>query len=225
MITRVNVSNLKDWRQAAFKAQGGPQIYNLLKEELDSRGRKQLNDYISETARYISDIPADVAKSLMEEIAGAQQRGIRPDAISSILKLKFPTLVNTKIKMLARTGTSSASSNLTRIRSEDLGIPCFVWDTSEDQRVRPSHRIMDGVVVFWSDLPSPEELNGGKPVLGRYIAGDAPNCRCFCRPVLTLEDLFSAKKTSVRVYLNGHIEYMTRQKFANLSGIESRLAA
>lgn len=225
MVTRVNVVNLNDWRKIAYKTQGGPQIYHLLREELSGKPSAKIKSYVADTSRYIADIPSDVAKSLLRDIASAQQKGMRPEALHSLIRLRFPTLVESKIKMLARTGVNSASTALTRVRSEELGLPCFVWDTSEDQRVRHSHRIMDGVVVFWGDLPSPEQLDGLKNTLGKYAPGDCPNCRCYPRPILTLQDIFSKKITTVKVYAHGRIETMSQSKFAKLSGIESRIAA
>jgi uncharacterized protein with gpF-like domain len=62
-------------------------------------------------------------------------------------------------------------------RSEDLNLTYFEWDTSQDQRVRPSHRLMSGMLVAWNDLPAPEKLAGIKSTLGKYAPGMCPNCR------------------------------------------------
>lgn len=225
MVTRVNVSNVRSWRQAAYKAQGGPQIYHLLQEELRGPVGNATRDFVSDTARYLSNIHRDVARDLLKDISEAQSRGIRHEALVDLLKLRFPQVVNSKIKMLARTGVSSTSTALTRARSNYLGLPAFVWESSEDQRVRPSHRAMNGVVILWDDLPSPELLFRHKGNLGKYAPGDCPNCRCYPRPILTLEDIFSSKISRVKLYGKGSIKTVTRSELYKLTGIESRIAA
>jgi SPP1 gp7 family putative phage head morphogenesis protein len=225
MITKINVVNLRSWRQAAFDTQGGPQLYRLLREEFTGNLGKQLREYVADNARHIQEIPYDVATELLGEISKAANQGTRPEAIYDILKFRFPQVMDSKIKMIARTGINSANTTISRIRCSELGIPCFVWKTSEDGRVRPSHKVLDGVVIFWKDLPSPEALIGQKAYLGHYAPGSCPNCRCHPRPVLTLEDIFDKKNTPIRVFMDGRIDKFTRQEFAKMSGIESRLAA
>lgn len=226
MITRVNVVNAKSWRELAIRTQKSGVLYDLLSKELSGRIGVRVNSLIEQNARYIADIPADVASSLAKDIAKAQQQGTRSSEIRKALAIRFPELLNSKISMIARTQCSGASTALTRARSEELDISCFVWETSQDGfRVRPSHRNMQGVVVFWNDLPSPEQLIGQKDYLGHYAAGDCPNCRCNPLPVLTVEDVYIGKRSVARVYTEGKIVQMTRANFTRQSGIESRLVA
>jgi uncharacterized protein with gpF-like domain len=225
MVSRVNVVNVKSWREAALKAQSSRYIYDLLQQELSGPLGIRVRQLVLENARIVGQIPGDVADILSEEIAKAQQQGTRPEALEALLKHRFTDIMSWKIAQVARTQSGSASTALTRARSEELGLPCFIWDTSEDRRVRHSHQIMDGVVVFWNDLPSPESLAGQKSSFGRYAPGDCTNCRCYPRPVLTLEDVFSKKTNLIKVYTDGHIVKMTRMNFSKKSGIESRMAA
>jgi len=225
MITRVNVVNVKSWRDAAFEARGGRQLYNELQKELNGRLGARVREILEEQSHYISDIPSDVAKILVNELSKAAYAGMRPEALDDLLKLRFPEVMGSAIKRTARTQISAANTALTRARSEELDLPCFVWQTSKDQRVRLSHRKMNGIVVFWDDLPSPESLANQPDYLGHYAPGECPNCRCFPRPVLTLEDIFSSKNSLVKVYRRGNIETMSRVNFQRISGIESRLAA
>jgi SPP1 gp7 family putative phage head morphogenesis protein len=225
MITKINTFNVKSWREAALKAHGGYTIHKLLQQELYLGLSKRIHSVLEENAKYMADIPHDVAVELYREITKAQQIGERPETVALLLKTRFPQIMSSKIAMISRTQISRSSTALTRARSEQLSLPAFVWDTSKDQRVRPSHRKLNGVVVFWKDLPSPEQLVGLKPYLGHYAPGDCPNCRCYPRPILTLEDIFSSSNSRVRVYMRGEIAWMSRSQFQKLSGIESRIAA
>lgn len=105
------------------------------------------------------------------------------------------------------------SDELTRIRCEKMGIKAYVWRSCQDQRVRPSHANMDGVIVFWSDPPSPEALIGELSI-GRYHSGECDGCRCYAEPIINL-DLFI--KWPCRIYFNGKIDLMTKEQFQALS--------
>lgn len=225
LITRVNVINIKDWREASVKSTRSDILHHLISQELSGRIGIRVKDLINENASRIADLPRAVSNELAQEIAKAQQAGIRSDTIAKALRIRFPEVMNSKIHLLARTQSSSAGTALTRARCEELDISCFIWENSHDRRVRPSHRNMQSVVCFWKDLPSPELLIGQPDYLGHYAPGNCPNCRCTPLPVLTVEDVYSTKKTSARIYHDGAISLMTRQQFISLSGIESRLAA
>jgi SPP1 gp7 family putative phage head morphogenesis protein len=225
MVKEVAVKNAKSWREAAFKAQGGNRVHKLLQQELSGLTGFRYRAIIEQNAKLISGIPAEVAQRLSHEVDEAQLSGARPETIAKLLRRRLPELTTGRIKLIARTEPQRCSAALTRARSEDLGIICFIWKNSQDRRVRPSHRIMENVVVFYNDLPSPEALIGQKPQLGYYMAGDCPNCRCTSLPVLTIQDVFRKGVNLAKVYRHGKIHQMTRAQFIKLSGIESRMAA
>jgi hypothetical protein len=55
-------------------------------------------------------------------------------------------------------------------------LPRYVWLTSGDEKVRPSHAANDGKIFYWSDPPST-----GHP-------GEDINCRCVAVPYADLQD-------------------------------------
>jgi uncharacterized protein with gpF-like domain len=113
--------------------------------------------------------------------------------------------------LIARTEVSKTSTALTRARSEDIGIRWYVWKTSEDARVRSSHKHMDNVLISWSSPPSPEKLDGLRSV-GHYHAGEIWNCRCYAEPVIEVEYLSWPHK----VYCGGQIVKMSRKQFEGI---------
>jgi uncharacterized protein with gpF-like domain len=103
-----------------------------------------------------------------------------------------------------------------------VGADWYTWETSEDQRVRRSHKKMQGVVVPWAQDPDPEALIGEESTLGHYSAGSCPSCRCYAAPILTLEDI----NFPARVYWQGEIHRMTKQQFKVIAtGLEESAAA
>lgn len=225
MVSWVNVENKRSWREASQESQRSQMLYSLLQKELEGPVGKRFNALVATQSNLLLGIPQDVALRLQGTAASLQQRGARPEAIAGALIMQFPAFASSRIKLLARTGASSASTLLTEARCEELDIEWAQWYTSKDIRVRPSHRNMDGVLFAWDDLPSPEALIHQKPTLGRYAPGNCPNCRCGPLPILTLEDVFKTGSERVRVYRHGSIHLMTRSQFAKISQIESRMAA
>ena len=224
MVHHVNVENAKTWRDAARRSTRSQHLYRLLMDELSSRTGTRIDEMIAENSRLISSVPAEVAWTLTREIARAQQKGARAETITKMLRHRLPELTRSRVHLISRTEVAKTSTALTQARSEDLDLQFYIWRTSEDRRVRTSHRNMDGVVVPWANPPSPEALIGEKSTLGHYHSGQAPNCRCTQLVVLSLEDVFRGR-SSARVYDGNRIVRMTRAQFARFTGIPSRVAA
>lgn len=73
--------------------------------------------------------------------------------------------------LVARTETSRAANNILRTRAEENGSEGYIWRTSRDSTVRPSHKRMEGKYIEWDNPPTLDKLTGH--------AGTLPNCRCF----------------------------------------------
>jgi len=224
MVLWVNVVNARTWRAASARSQRSAMLYRLLQREMSEPVGRLYRDLVRENAQYISSVPADVASHLTGEIASAQQAGARPETISRMMRIRFPELTGSRIQLIARTETMKASSALTQVRSEELNLPFYIWITSMDGRVRPSHRNLNGVVIPWNDPPSPEDLIGVRSSLGHYHSGNCPNCRCTQIVVLTLDDVFQFGPVA-RVYNQGRIVNMGRAQFVRFSGLREERAA
>lgn len=220
MTKQLNVSNERSWRQVALKGGRGREMYKALRREMQNGIGYRVQEIVSENARLISSIPERVAESVNTEIAEMQRQGLRPDTIAKHLRKRVPQLTKNRAALIARTETGKAATALTRARGEDLGIKWYQWITSEDARVRPSHRIMDKVLVAWAEPPNPEALDGIESTLGHYNAGNCPNCRCDALPLVNLD----AISWPARVYGNGRIQRMTRAVFEEFAGMRRRVA-
>lgn len=111
--------------------------------------------------------------SLIEEVAkGKLTRG------SFMRELQSHGVKNAKL--IARTETAKLQTSIAETRARDLGSVAYFWLSSKDKRTRPSHQMMNGVVVFWRDLLTE------KPHLDNMFgnAGEFPNCRCAPQPIV-----------------------------------------
>lgn len=215
MITGLYVENARTWREAARQSMKGRTIYLSIQRELQGPLGMRIQALIDRNAELIRSLPDSMAKQAEAFINGETIKGRRASAIAEDLAGQFPDVSESRINLIARTETSKASTALTRVRAESLGLDWYVWRTSKDARVRSSHRMLDRALVSWNDPPSPEALAGIKSTLGHYSAGDAPNCRCYPEPLLRLDQV----KFPCKVYRSGSIAYMTRADFARIAGI------
>lgn len=85
-------------------------------------------------------------------------------------------VTRSRANTIARTEVSRASCVFTQARAENLGSEGYIWRTSEDGDVRPSHKAMNGKFVAWNSPPTLDNLKGH--------AGCLPNCRCYTEPVI-----------------------------------------
>jgi SPP1 gp7 family putative phage head morphogenesis protein len=214
MIVGRYVDTQSTWRAAARQSMKGSMLYHALQQELAGDVGKRVRELVRENARLISSLPQDVAREVAQMIATREQKGLR--AASS--EFLIPHVIRWKARLIARTETSKATTALTQARSESLGLDWFIWQTSRDQRVRKSHRMMQGVLVKWTNLPSPERLAHEKNPPAPYAAGNVYNCRCHPVPLIRLEDV----SWPHRVFFGNSVRYMTLGQFKKISGLEAK---
>lgn len=209
MVTGVAVTNARSWRTAAAASLHGKRVFEALRNELDSPVGVRFDALVRENALLIRSLPAEFAQRTAAYIAREQQRGTRAATIAEELRRKVPQLINSRLRMIARTEVGRAETAITRARSERLGLDWYAWETSHDSRVRLSHKELATVLVAWIDPPAPERLAGEKSKLGHYHAGSAPNCRCIALPLIDLDEV----RWPHKVYHRNRIDYVNRAEF------------
>jgi SPP1 gp7 family putative phage head morphogenesis protein len=212
MVTAVAVENAASWREAAAKSSQGARIYNLLRNEMAGPVGTKMRGLVAQHATLIRSIPQDLAQDVASQIATRQMRGERADVIARDISKRFPNIIKSRVATLARTQVSVTAESITRVRAERLGAGWYQWLSSEDSRVRPSHRKMDKVLCAYDDPPSPEALDGEKSVV-KYAAGCIWNCRCTGVPIIDLDEV----SWPAKVYAGSNITRMSRAKFRAIS--------
>jgi SPP1 gp7 family putative phage head morphogenesis protein len=220
MINQVHIKNARTWREAASRTTKSQLLYKALVNEMQGATGARVQSLVRENASLISSLSLHAAQTLTHEIQQAAASGARPKTIAKMAQKRFPELLRSRTHLISRTETAKASTALTEARCERLNIQWYIWESSKDQRTRASHKAMHGVVVPWSQAPSPESLVG-LPSQGNYHAGEIYNCRCLVIPILTLDDI----QFPARVYWRGSITTMTKQQFKVIAvGLEGRAA-
>lgn len=220
MTTKVNTTAAQSWREAARMAGRGNDIYSSVFASLqDIPG---FFEAVRANADYIRSVPSDIADWITDKVQAEGLKGRRASDIAVDILEKYPSMLETKAQLIARTEVSKTQLALTEARCADLGINWYVWRTAMDSRRRDAHADMEGVLVAWDDMPNPEKLfpHEGAKAYGNYHAGGTFNCRCYPESVVSLNAIsFPAK-----VHRNGKVVVMTRAQFEQLPGVQPAAA-
>lgn len=162
----------------------------------------------------ISNLPKEVYKILKKAyLSGKSFRG------TDVEKDLYERLGD-RAKLITRTESAKVNTALTEVRSRSVGVKCYIWSTSGDQRVRDTHSVLDNVLVFWDDAPTFVHINkSGKQTEDRHHSGNIYNCRCIALPVFELEDIHFPVKVAVNARI---VEKYINSKHSELtySGIK-----
>ena len=212
MVTPIAVQNMRTWRMAAKKATKNPSLYRMLMREINQGLKSDIEMQIEENSGLIKTLPTDVAKKVTNDISDMALKGMRASEIAKVIREQTDKHSRASAKLIARTEVSKTTTALTKARCDNLDLHWYIWRTMEDgDRVRKSHRIMEGVLVNWNEPPSPEALAGEKSV-GNYHAGNIWNCRCYPEPLIEINDISWPHK----VYTNGKIQTMGKMQFEQM---------
>ena len=217
MVRDTSLSNSWAWREHSRGSAEGARVRRILHETSSGSLGREILSQVSESSENLGTLPLRLSLSLRKEVLEAREKGATEQGCLNILRYRFPLVVSKRIKMIARSDPHRVSSAITRARSEDLVLNCFIWTTRHDTLVRHAHKNLDGVVVFWGDLPSPELLVGLGSALGHYGPGETYNCRCIAIPVLSVNDLFRTDRSIIEVYREGRIHRVTKAKFLEIA--------
>jgi SPP1 gp7 family putative phage head morphogenesis protein len=219
MVQSVARTNTLSWLSRVSRGTSAWQahrIYVALRTELlQSSVSLRIRELITANTKLIVAMPDLLAQQTSIFVARQQQKGLRAEAIAADLRKRLPLLRKSSVAMLARTSVARAETALTQARSEQLGLGWYEWATSEDQRVRPSHKLINSTLIAWADPAAPERLAGITSSAGHYAPGQTYNCRCLALPLVDLNEVSWPHK----VYSHGTVERMNRRDFAQLLGL------
>ena len=86
-------------------------------------------------------------------------------------------------QLLARDQIAKLNGDITQQQQQDAGVVEYVWSTSGDSRVRPSHAALNHKRFRWDDPPVVDEKTGR-----RCHPGKDYQCRCCALPVFNIQN-------------------------------------
>ena len=131
----------------------------------------QVRSFVERNAALIKDIPEQSLSKLETKLRTRIEAGDSLEKVTELVKDELRVAKN-RAKLIARDQTNKFMGKLTELRQTALGVEEYIWSTSRDERVRPTHQHNQGKKFKWSDPPAT-----GHP-------GFEINCRCVSIPVL-----------------------------------------
>lgn len=163
-------------RDAGAWEKHGKIIGQELRKEIESAPTGlAMQQRLAEQVHLITSLPKDAAERVHKLTLEGITKGTRASEIAKEI-MASGNVSKSRATLIARTEVSRTASALTIARAKYIGAVSYVWETSNDGDVRPSHKAMRGKVVDFDDPPTLDNMVGH--------AGEFPNCRCFVRPLL-----------------------------------------
>lgn len=173
MLHQVNARDLSAWADLS-----GTMKRELIREIRDAPTGVAMRALLAEQVTLIKSLPIEAGQRVHQWTLAGIADGTRAAEVSRAIKATSDVTA-ARANLIARTEVSRTASVLTQARAEYIGSTSYIWRTSGDSDVRPSHRTMNGKVVLWSVPPTLDKLTGH--------AGSLPNCRCYSEPILADE--------------------------------------
>lgn len=185
-VEQVNVVDKTTTTQQVRSVLGSNRLSRLIGFDLlEDRGTEKIvTESIDRNVRYIVGLPEEYMEKVGETIKTGLVNG---DATTTIGKeiSKASGVTERRGQFIARNELGTVYGELTAQRQENLGIKRFRWLTSEDERVRPSHKKLNNHVYEWEKGAQGPEVED--EVWG-LLPGEDDNCRCTSEVVE--EDIF-----------------------------------
>lgn len=163
---------VKEWKRA-IKATLGIDI----REDyyLGDFYAEQIEKWISENVGLIKTIPEDTLEKMKDIVYDGFANGKTTTYIVRQIQRAYG-ISRRRAELIARDQTAKLNGQIQRAQQKDAGITEYIWCTTGDERVRRSHRELNGKKFSWDDPP--ENSDGRK-----CHPGQDYQCRCIGRPV------------------------------------------
>lgn len=211
-LAKKNIKWKKDTWKKLYKVAKKEGVISL-KSTYTNYQKKVMEKAVKENFKMIKSIPEKIMKVLKEKSVNELINEVALGKSNRGTFKKF--LEEKKVKnaeLIARTETAKLQTIIQKERATKLGSVCYVWKTSNDRRVRESHKNMNNVIVFWRD----EENE--KPHLDNMYgnAGEFPNCRCDCDSVVLPKIQLTSNSYKVYNYKTERLNRVSKKELLEM---------
>ncbi len=168
---RTNTFNAEDTARV-FKSSLGVDVFRS-----EPWLTQEMKGFVHENVKLIKTIPQQFFDRIEGNVWRAAKKGTLAKDLADKLERDYD-VTESRAALIARDQVSKFNSGLTKFRQQEVGVTSYIWQTAEDERVRPTHEELDQTEQSWDDPPVSEE-NGET-----NHPGEAINCRCVAIPVM-----------------------------------------
>ncbi len=145
--------------------------------------REQLQQWTDTNVGLIQSLPEDTLSEMQQVVEQSYLSGKSNRDIVRDMQERF-NVSRSKARFYAVDQMAKLNAAITKQQQTECGVKEYEWSTSGDQRVRDSHRKLNGTIHRWDDPPVVDESTGR-----RAHPGEDYRCRCVALPVFDLESL------------------------------------
>jgi SPP1 gp7 family putative phage head morphogenesis protein len=176
-----NLAEVDDRVAASIKASVGVDLRAALTEHGPIATEMRLAT--ADNVDLITSIPDQYLGRVRDAVVDSWNKGQAWDVLAERIQ-EIGDVTDRRAELIARDQTGKMNSTFNQVRQTTLGVDKYEWQTAGDERVRTSHRAMNGKTFEWSDPP----VVDGE----RTHPGQAIQCRCVAAPVVDLDEVDAA---------------------------------
>lgn len=131
-----------------------------------------LREGVAANVELIKSIPTQYLDAIRDTVSTAFAKGERFESVVGRIA-HIGEVTKSRAELIAQDQIAKLTSKFNEVRQTSVGITHYVWSTSHDERVRPSHAAVNGETFAWKSPPEidGEHVNPGEAV--RCFPGDS----------------------------------------------------
>ena len=153
--------------------------------------KEQIEEWIIQNTDLISTIPNETLAKMKEIVYSGYTSGKTTTKMLKEIQRAYKVSLK-HARLIARDQTAKLNGQIQRHQQMDAGITEYIWCTCGDERVRDSHKALDGKKFSWDTPPVNSDGRTCHP-------GEDYQCRCIGRPVFNNSNLNLPIDDSVEV--------------------------
>lgn len=169
--------SIKEWKKTVKKTFGIDLFEDYYQGDFY---RDVMRQWISDNVDLIKTIPHDSLGKMKQLVYENYISGKTTTNIIKEMQEQYG-MDKCHAKFIARDQTAKLNAKITQKQQRDAGVAQYEWATTGDQRVRNSHKKLDGKIFSWDDPP---ETEGGR----KCHPGEDYQCRCQALAVFDLDE-------------------------------------
>lgn len=136
---------------------------------------EQLQKWVEENVALIKTIPEDTLEKMRDIVYDGFANGKTTTRMTKDIQRVYG-ISRRRAEFIARDQTAKLNGQIQKAQQQDAGIEEYIWMTTGDERVRKSHKELNGKKFNWNEPPENSDGRACHP-------GQDYGCRCIGRPV------------------------------------------
>lgn len=137
-----------------------------------------LSLFVEQNVSLIKTLSSDYLTGLESTVTRGVRQGMRVEQLAKQVEDEYGS-TQTQARLIARDQTLKLHGELNQLRQQSAGVDKYIWQTSDDERVRKRHEELEGQEFSWDEPPIVDPKSGR-----RAHPGYDYQCRCIALPVL-----------------------------------------